>query len=69
MIEQVVKGEVELVFISPENIVTNPMFRNMLLTKPYKERMVALVADEAHCVKTWLVVTHALISKLSNKPS
>lgn len=31
----------------------NQKYRNMLLSKPYKENLVALVIDEAHCVKTW----------------
>ena len=54
-VERVVKGEVQLLFISPESIITNPLFRNMLMTKPYKDNLVGLVVDEAHCVKTWLV--------------
>ena len=28
-------------------------FHNMLLSAPYKEKLVVLVIDEAHCVKTW----------------
>ena len=51
-IESVLRGNVELVFISPESIITNPLYRNMLLTKAYKDNMVGLVVDEAHCVKT-----------------
>ena len=54
-VERVVTGEVDMVFISPESIITNPIFRNMLLSKSYKDNTVALVVDEAHCVKTWLV--------------
>ncbi len=49
----VLSGLMQLVFISPESIIENPCFRNMLLTTPYKERLVALVIDEAHCVKNW----------------
>ena len=52
-ISKVLKGEVQLVFISPENIICNPKFRNMFLSERYKECLVALVVDEAHCVKTW----------------
>ena len=55
-IESVLTGNVELVFISPESIITNPLYRNMLFTKAYKDNMVGLVVDEAHCVKTWLVL-------------
>ncbi len=46
-------GLTQLLFISPESIIENPCFCNMLLTAPYKERLVALVIDEAHCVKNW----------------
>ena len=42
-----------VVYISPESLICNPMFRNMLLSPVYKEKLVALVIDEAHCVKTW----------------
>ena len=51
--KRVLDGNVEIVFISPESIVHNKAFRNMLRTEAYKERMVALIVDEAHCVKTW----------------
>lgn len=39
----VLRGEVQLVFITPER----------LLSTKYKENLVPLVVDEAHCVKTW----------------
>ena len=43
----------QAVFITPECIITNKTFRNMLLSVPYQEKLVALVIDEAHCIKTW----------------
>ena len=46
----VLKGEVQLVFISPESIINNFKYRKMLLSPPYKANLVALVVDEAHCV-------------------
>ena len=52
-VARVLKGQVQLVFISPENIICNSRFRNMLLSERYKEYLVAFVVDEAHCVKTW----------------
>ena len=27
----------------------------MFLNKEYKERLIGLAVDEAHCIKTWLV--------------
>ena len=52
-IKRVTKGDVQLLFISPESLITNPVYRNMLLSPIYKESLVALVVDEAHCIKTW----------------
>lgn len=50
---KVVCGEVQVVLISPENAIENPMYRNMFLSTVYKQQMIALVVDEAHCVRTW----------------
>ena len=50
---RVVNGGVELVFISPENIICNLHYRNMLLSPVYKEKLIGIAVDEAHCVKTW----------------
>ena len=52
-IEQVVSGCVQLVLITPESIISNPRYRSVLLSKTYQQKLVALVVDEAHCVKTW----------------
>ena len=53
VISRVLKGNVQLLYISPENLLNNPRFRSMLLTSKYKEHLVAEVVDEAHRVKTW----------------
>lgn len=55
VVKKVLNGDVQLLFISPESLICNELYRNMLISKNYKERMVALAVDEAHCVKTWLV--------------
>lgn len=51
--ERVLNGEVQLVFITPENIIENKVYREMLLSSVYQENLVALAVDEAHCVKSW----------------
>ena len=51
----VLNGTIQLVFISPENLLNNKKFRTMFEKDIYQERMVALVIDEAHCVKLWYV--------------
>lgn len=53
VIKKVVAGSFPLVLISPENITSNSLYRNMLMNKAYKERLVALVIDEAHVIKDW----------------
>ena len=47
---RVLNGEVQLVFITPENLLDNKTHREMLLTESY---LVALAVNEAHCVKSW----------------
>uniref|UniRef100_A0A1X7UN26 DNA 3'-5' helicase n=1 Tax=Amphimedon queenslandica TaxID=400682 RepID=A0A1X7UN26_AMPQE len=50
-IKPVLSGAIELVYISPESLLANTMFRNMLLSLNYKKKLVVFVVDEAHCVK------------------
>lgn len=49
----VLKGKIQLVYISPESLLGNNRFRTMLLSDCYQKRLRALVVDEAHCVKLW----------------
>lgn len=51
--DRILSGEIQLLFISPESAIMNSTYRNMFLSHRYKEKLVALVVDEAHCVKTW----------------
>ena len=52
-IEAVLNGKVQLVYISPENLLENRRYRNMLRSTVYQEKMIGLVVDEAHCIKLW----------------
>ena len=49
----VLHGGYQLVFMSPEALIGCKHWQEMLLTRKYKDDLVALVVDEAHCVKTW----------------
>ena len=49
------KGLVQLLFISPESLLSNPQWRDMLLLPVYQEKVVGLVIDEAHCIAMWYV--------------
>ena len=53
IVKRVMEEKVQLVYITPENIIENHRYRNMLLSTAYKKSLVALVIDEAHCVKIW----------------
>ena len=54
-VEAVINGQVQLVYISPESLLQNHRYRNMLKSAVYQEKMIGFVIDEAHCVKFWLV--------------
>lgn len=49
-VNKILKGEIQLVYISPESLICNLIYRSMMLSPAYKEKLVALVVDEAHCV-------------------
>lgn len=51
--DKVIRGQVQLLFITPENLIENRRYRKMLLSEVYQQKLVAIVVDEAHCVKTW----------------
>ena len=44
----VLNGRVQLVYISPENLLGNARFRAMMLSDCYQKRLRTLVVDEAH---------------------
>jgi len=51
--QDAINGNIQLLYISPENLLKNKQFHGMLHSARYKENMKALVVDEAHCVKLW----------------
>ena len=44
------RGQVQLLYVSPESILCNPQWREMLLLEVYQKN---LVVDEAHCITMW----------------
>ena len=48
---QVCEGQFQLVYISPEALLTNPTWRDTLQSSVYQSNLVALIVDEAHCIK------------------
>ena len=53
-VRRIVKeGGYQLVFFSPEAVVSTPKWRSVLQSKVYQDNVVALVIDEAHCIYKW----------------
>ena len=52
------KGQVQLLYSSPESILCNPQWRDMLQLEVYQRNLVAIVVDEAHCITMWLVIQY-----------
>ena len=50
---EICAGNNQLVYYSPESLLTDNRWRDMLQSPIYCERLVGLVVDEAHCVKSW----------------
>ena len=42
-------------YISPEKIIDNYKYRDMLLTPAYMAKLAAVIVDEAHCVKPGVI--------------
>ena len=48
-------GVYQIVLFSPEALISNQRWRNMLREEPYSSSLVALIIDEAHCVKNGMI--------------
>ena len=48
---QVVKGSFQMVYFSPESLLSGHRWRELLQDEPYKSNVVTFIVDEAHCVK------------------
>ena len=51
--EKLCEGGYQLIFISPENLLSSMYWRDMLLSPVYQDNIVGLAVDEAHCVTKW----------------
>ena len=46
-------GEIQVVYMSPETLLTVPKWREMLRQELYQDNVVGLAVDEAHLVEKW----------------
>ena len=51
--ESILKGEYHILYSSPESLLGNNKWRDMLSSPVYQKNLVAIVVDEAHCVDSW----------------
>ena len=51
----VLTGGFQLVYLSPESLLMDRQWRVILESPLFQDNLVALVIDEAHCVKKWYV--------------
>ena len=51
--QSVMKGNVTIVFISPEALFISTKWKSMLSSDIYRENLVGFIVDEAHCIKKW----------------
>ena len=49
----VLNGKYQVLYASPESLLTVDMWRDMLSGKQYLNNLIAVAVDEAHCVDTW----------------
>ena len=56
--EQIVYGEYNVIFTAPELLLSNKKWINVFQSPTLSERLIAVVIDEAHCVKKWLAFTN-----------
>jgi hypothetical protein len=49
----IINGEFSIVFASPESIVKNQKWREMLCCKIYQNNLFGIVRDEVHVIPKW----------------
>ena len=53
-----VKGNLQLLYVSPENLQNNKSYCSMLLTPQYTNSLVALVVDEVKTCEVCIILLH-----------
>ena len=51
--KEAAKGAYQLIYISPEMLLGTNKWRAILTSDLFQSRLVGVVVDEAHCVKSW----------------
>lgn len=53
MIQQVINGNFIIVFISPECLLSTSTWREIFNAESFKEMLIGVAVDEAHCITQW----------------
>ena len=53
---KVMGGEFQLLFIGPELLLLQPLWREMVRVPVYVKKLVCFAIDEAHCITQWYIV-------------
>ena len=61
LVDDIISGELQLVYMSPEAILTVPTWREMFRNHCYQDDLVCLAVDEAHLVEKWWVSVHVRV--------
>jgi len=51
--KEIVNGEMNIVYLSPEAMLANDRWREMICSQVYQKSVVAVAVDEAHCITHW----------------
>ena len=54
--DRVYEGHYQMIFLSPESLLTTNKWRDILLSDVYQRNLIAVVIDEAHCVNEWQIL-------------
>lgn len=59
--QAVKEGRFQVVFLSPELLLSKRKCKSMLTTEVYRSNLVAVAIDEAHCVKKWYELAFCIV--------
>ena len=54
-LQKILKGEMNIVYSSPEAVLGNDQWREMVSSPIYQRNVIAVAVDEAHCITHWYV--------------
>ena len=61
IIQQVIEGYYILVYCSPEAVLSTATWRGILSSSIFKEELIGVAIDEAHCITQWCVSYYFLL--------